>query len=84
MNCIFDVDYPLLLLLLLLPFFLPFPVAARNVVLTDDGAWVLLDYGMAKEMHVGQSGDIYYIQSGYTPIPVRWYVVTALILCLLT
>jgi serine/threonine protein kinase len=49
------------------------PVAARNVVLTADGVWVLLDYGMAKEMYTGQSGDTYYRQSGNSLIPIRWY-----------
>ena len=56
-----------------MPPFHPHPVAARNVVLTADGVWVILDYGMAKEMHTGQSGDTYYRQSGNSLIPIRWY-----------
>jgi hypothetical protein len=50
-------------------------VAARNVELTEDGTWVILDFGLAKEMYSGQSGATYYKRSDDSLFPIRWYFI---------
>ncbi len=50
-------------------------------MLTDDATVVLIDYGKAKELHVGADGTSYYRQRGDVAIPIRWYV---LVLVLIT
>ncbi len=51
------------------------PVAARNVQLTADGVWVILDKGIAKNIHTDPSDD-------NALVPIRWYhCVSAFVVC---
>jgi hypothetical protein len=54
-------------------------VAARNVMFTLDGVLVIIDFGLARLMHIGTDDQVYYKQFHEFDRPVRWYILCSYI-----